>query len=52
MMATATNEYMKDGVLYRNDMRVGEDGLNYRERGYKKEIGPNALVMRMSFLVY
>jgi hypothetical protein len=26
----AENEYLKNGVLYRNDLRVGEDGGAFR----------------------
>ena len=36
MMALAENEYLKNGVLYRNDLRVGDDGMNHIERGNKK----------------
>ena len=40
----ASNEYLKDGVLYRDDMKVGADGLNSRERADKKAKGSNAVV--------
>ena len=40
----ADNEHMRDGVLYRDDLRVGADGLNSRERGDKKRLGPDPSV--------
>ena len=33
----ADNGYLKDGVLYRNDMRVGEDQLTSKERQSETE---------------
>ena len=45
MMATKEkNEYLKNGVLYRNDLRVGKDGMNSIERGNKKMYSPDAAV--------
>jgi len=44
MATKEKNEYLKNGVLYRNDMRVGEDGMNKQERSDKKKSSPDAPV--------
>jgi len=43
-MALAENEYLKNGVLYRNDLKVGDDGMNWQERSNKKMYSPDAAV--------
>ena len=40
----ATKEYLKNGVIYRNDLRVGDDGMNHIERGNKSRVSPDAPV--------
>ena len=44
MATKEKNEYLKNGVLYRNDLRVGDDGMNRQERGNKKVRSPDAPV--------
>ena len=40
----ATKEYLKNGVLYRDDLKVGEDGMNCFERAAKQRYSPDAPV--------
>jgi len=44
MATKEKNEYLKNGVLYRNDLRVGDDGMNHQERSNKKLHSPGAAV--------
>ena len=44
MATKEKNEYLKNGVLYRNDLRVGDDGMNRQERSSKKQSSPDAPV--------